>query len=293
LAIGVACHVPDATVPKLVNEDPVTPAASAAPVNVLAAAATVQLPPSVQLCPFTVVPLFASAAFGIEFTATDSVGVVPPFATLGVIHAGQFPAKAVKLVTVPLDKAVPQSLSVPFVSAKQTASFAVVPAVGPVANPAPPPATLARADIGIGLEATESVGIDVALPTLGTSQEGQPTAAKPVTVPDAGAEPQSVSVPNSSPKQAASFATLAVGPVMTAAPFPLGAPPSVRVCGDPPPHSARCPAVGVPATTGTFPPLRFRLSEPPLNAHARVEGLYVSPSYALLMPFHPFACTTQ
>jgi hypothetical protein len=55
---------------------------------------TVQLPPNVQLCPFTVVVAFAKAVLGIALAATLSAGVVVAVATLGVSHDGQFAALA-------------------------------------------------------------------------------------------------------------------------------------------------------------------------------------------------------
>jgi hypothetical protein len=146
--------VPDAIVPTLVSDEPVTVAASEAPVNVLAAADTVQLPPSAQLCPFTVVDALASAVLGIEVAVTLNDGALVAFATLGVSHDGQLDVAAAKLFTVP------------------------------------------------------------------------------------------------------------------------GVPPSTSVSGAPPPHTARCPVVGAPVTTGTFPPPDvLNENEFPLNDQARVDGL--------------------
>jgi hypothetical protein len=242
------------------------------------AALTVQAVPSVQACPFTVKDGLASAELGMELTATPSAGVLAALATVGVIHDGQADVEAWKLVTVPVPTPVPQSFNVPAASAKQAASLVVVPLFGPVVNPAPAPATLASAEVGIGPADTDKLGVVVALETIGTIHEGQLAEDAPklvtVPVPLPAVAPQSFNVPNASAKQGTSFATVLVGPVVSPAPDPVGAAPLIRVCGVPPPHSATCPAVGDPETTGTFPPLEaLSENEPPLNNHALVEGL--------------------
>jgi hypothetical protein len=100
-------------------------------------------------------------------------------------------------------------------------------------------AALASAELGIEVTATDSEGVLVPLATVGTIHEGQFTdgAPKLFTVP--GAKPQSISVPLLSAKHAPSFATVLVGPVISAVPEPAGAPPSISVSGVPPPHNAR------------------------------------------------------
>ena len=67
--------------------------------NVVNPIGTVQVPPSAQLCPFTVVALLANAEFGIALAATAMLGVVVGFVTVGVSHAGHVPAAT--FVTVP------------------------------------------------------------------------------------------------------------------------------------------------------------------------------------------------
>jgi len=59
----------------------------------------VQVEPSVQVWPLTVVAAFASAEFGIAEAETESVGVVVEVATLGTSHVGQEPLDATKFVT--------------------------------------------------------------------------------------------------------------------------------------------------------------------------------------------------
>jgi hypothetical protein len=220
----------------------------------------------------------ASAEVGIGPADTVKVGAVVALATVGTIHDGQADVEAWKLVTVPVPTPVPQSFNVPAASAKQAASLVVVPLFGPVVNPAPAPATLASAEVGIGPADTDKLGVVVALETIGTIHEGQLAEDAPklvtVPVPLPAVAPQSFNVPNASAKQGTSFATVLVGPVVSPAPDPVGAAPLIRVCGVPPPHSATCPAVGDPETTGTFPPLEaLSENEPPLNNHALVEGL--------------------
>ena len=61
--------------------------------------AIVHVPPSAQVCPFTVVALFASAAFGIALAVTAMLGVVVAFVTVGANQLGHVPA--LMLVTVP------------------------------------------------------------------------------------------------------------------------------------------------------------------------------------------------
>jgi hypothetical protein len=91
----------------------------------------VQLPPSAQLCPFTVVALLASAVFGIALAATASVGVVAAFVTVGVSHAGHVPAA--KLVTVP-EPPLPPAGTTQFPSSRR---YLVAPAVAPGSGTAP------------------------------------------------------------------------------------------------------------------------------------------------------------
>jgi hypothetical protein len=91
----------------------------------------VQLPPSAQLCPFTVVALLASAVFGIALAATASVGVVAAFVTVGVSHAGHVPAA--KLVTVP-EPPLPPAGTTQVPSSRR---YLVAPAVDPGSGTAP------------------------------------------------------------------------------------------------------------------------------------------------------------
>jgi hypothetical protein len=117
----------------------------------------VQLAPSAQLCPFTVVALFARFAFGIpvgscatvavplkkekliaanaelgiELAATASVGVVAALVTVGVNQAGHVPAA--KLVTVP-DPPPPPAGATQLPSSRR---YLVAPAVAPGSGTTP------------------------------------------------------------------------------------------------------------------------------------------------------------
>jgi hypothetical protein len=62
----------------------------------------VQVLPSVQVCPFTVVEGNASAPVGIAEAETVSEGVEVEFVTIGTSQYGQLPEGAAKFVTVPL-----------------------------------------------------------------------------------------------------------------------------------------------------------------------------------------------
>ena len=62
--------------PKEVSEEAVTPAASVAPVRVPAAAAAVQLPPNVQVCPLTVVAVLTRSALVTRPVAVKAVVIV-------------------------------------------------------------------------------------------------------------------------------------------------------------------------------------------------------------------------
>ncbi len=61
----------------------------------------VQVVPSVQVTPFTVVEAFARAEFGIALADTAREGVVVELVTVGTNHEGQEPEGAAKLVTPP------------------------------------------------------------------------------------------------------------------------------------------------------------------------------------------------
>ena len=66
------------SVPTLVSEDAVTPAANVPPVRVPAAAGAVHVDPSVQSTPLTVVPLLAKSAFVIKPVAVSVPVTVNP-----------------------------------------------------------------------------------------------------------------------------------------------------------------------------------------------------------------------
>jgi hypothetical protein len=118
----------------------------------------VQLAPSAQLCPLTVVALLArfafgipvgscatvavplrneklmaaNAVFGIELAATASVGVVAALVTVGVNHAGHVPAA--KLVTVPEPPPPPPAGTTQLPSSRR---YRVAPAVAPGSGTTP------------------------------------------------------------------------------------------------------------------------------------------------------------
>ena len=71
------------------------------------AAVILQVDPKVQLMPFTVVALLASAELGMAPAATDKLGVDVEFVTVGTNHVGHDPEGAVKDVTVPVPLGVP------------------------------------------------------------------------------------------------------------------------------------------------------------------------------------------
>jgi hypothetical protein len=78
-------------------------------VNVNAVGPMVQVDPSVQVTPFTVVEGFASAELGIAEAATASEGVVVGLVTVGTNHVGQDADGAEKL---PTPEPVPENVQV-------------------------------------------------------------------------------------------------------------------------------------------------------------------------------------
>jgi hypothetical protein len=86
---------------------------TAVPVTCANATGIIQVDPNAQVCPLSVVPLFANAAFGIRLAVTAIVGAVVVFVTVGVNHAGHVPTVTLLTVPVPLPP-LDAGQSVPF-----------------------------------------------------------------------------------------------------------------------------------------------------------------------------------
>jgi hypothetical protein len=117
----------------------------------------VQLAPSAQLCPFTVVALLANAVFGIELAATASVGVVAAFVTVAVSHVGHDPVP--KLVTVPAPPPPPLGAT----QLPSSRRYLVAPAVAPGSGTTPA-AWLAPLGPNNGSRAALTVPLVIAAP---------------------------------------------------------------------------------------------------------------------------------
>jgi hypothetical protein len=180
-------------VPKLppaadVRLEDTTAAASAVPVNVPAAAATVHGLPSVQDAPFTVAVGLASAEFGIALATTATDGVVVALVTVGVSQPGHAPTATLVTVPVPASELHPNPTPgvhiSPFVAPSHVGNGSPVGVTPVVSVPSTVfPVCVASAEFGIALATTLRLGVVVEFITVGVSQLGHPATVKLVTVP--------------------------------------------------------------------------------------------------------------